>query len=79
MIHELKCWPEPFHHILTGSKRFEFRLNDRNYQVGDTLRLKEYWPDKKQYTGFVLEADVSYILTEGFGLPEGYCIMSIVI
>jgi hypothetical protein len=44
MTHELKCWPEFFQAILSGSKTFEARRDDRNFKVGDNLVLKEWTP-----------------------------------
>ena len=61
-IHELKIWPEFFAHVLDGSKTFEYRLNDRNYQVGDTLFLQEYRPDTQSYTGRSIRKTITYIL-----------------
>lgn len=46
--HDLKCWPEFFRPLCQGIKTFEVRLNDRNYQVGDTLQLWEWKPEKKE-------------------------------
>jgi ASC-1-like (ASCH) protein len=61
MTHELKCWPEFFKEVKEGRKKFEFRINDRNYKVGDYLILKE-WDNKKQcYTGEICSRYVSYI------------------
>ena len=79
MIHELKIWPEYFDSILYGDKTFEFRFNDRNYQSGDSLCLKEFSPVTKEYTNRSLHVFVSSILYDvpDFGLKEGYCIMSI--
>jgi len=42
--HILKCWPGPFAAVLDGSKRFEYRVDDRGYRVGDILHLREYVP-----------------------------------
>lgn len=42
--HRLKCWSSYFVHVLSGAKRFEIRLNDRGYQVGDVLVLEEFHP-----------------------------------
>ena len=42
--HELKSWPKFFSPMMDGSKTFEIRNNDRNFQVGDLLILKEFEP-----------------------------------
>lgn len=77
--HELKIWPAPFHDMQRCVKTFEFRKNDRDYKVGDHLRLREWDPEKKDYTGAILWRLVTYILPGGsFGLPEDYVIMSVV-
>jgi len=39
--HTIKCHRTSFVHCWTGAKRAEFRLNDRNYQVGDTVVMEE--------------------------------------
>jgi len=77
MIHDLKCWIDPFEEIRSGKKKFEYRLNDRNYEVGDELHLNEWDPVLKKYTGRYVYKRVTSILQKGFGLPDGYCIMSI--
>lgn len=75
--HKIKCWSEPFSEIMSGKKKFEYRLNDRNYEVGDYLYLQEWNPKTKSYTGRSIKKCVTSILTSGFGLPEGYCVMSL--
>ena len=82
MEHELKCWPEYFGAILSGKKQFEVRLNDRDFKAGDTLKLLEFDPISKQYTGRCEIRVVSYIMRDSdlFGLSAlqpGYVIMSI--
>jgi Domain of unknown function (DUF3850) len=47
MKHTLKTWPEFFGPINDGTKTFEIRANDRNFQVGDELRLREFKPCPK--------------------------------
>lgn len=42
--HELKIWPEQFEAVKSGIKRFEFQKNDRDFQVGDLLRLRKFYP-----------------------------------
>ena len=44
MTHELKCWPAFFNKIRSGEKNFEVRKNDRYFQEGDELLLKEFIP-----------------------------------
>lgn len=77
--HELKCWFKPFDAIADGSKRFEWRKNDRGFAVGDTLILRRYDPHNGAgYTGEHQVVRVTYMLTgPTYGIPEGYCIMSI--
>ncbi len=78
MIHDLKCWTPFYDDILSGRKTFEWRINDRGFQVGDVLRLKEYDQAKDQYTGRVYHAVVRYMIEGGqFGIPDEYCIMGI--
>jgi Domain of unknown function (DUF3850) len=60
--HELKSWPEFFEPVASGVKSFELRKNDRNFQVGDELRLREYDPVKKHYTGRDIFATVIYVM-----------------
>lgn len=75
--HKLKTWPEYFSAIAQGQKSFELRFNDRNFQLGDILELKEWHPSQKKYTGRTMLKRVTYIL-EGFkGIESDYVIMSI--
>ncbi len=48
---EKKCWPEYFEKIIKGEKGFELRLADFEISRGDTLVLKEWNPETRQYTG----------------------------
>ena len=62
MNHELKTWPVYFSAIWDGLKRFEVRLNDREYRTGDLLRLREY--DEGRYTGREIYAIAGYIMSD---------------
>ena len=74
--HSLKILPEYFEAILIGDKTFEIRKNDRIYQVGDKLILKE-WKDNN-YTGRILKKEITYILDDSSGyVLEGYVVMGI--
>lgn len=45
MIHELKIWPQYYCRVADGSKTFEIINNDRGFQFGDTVILKEFDPN----------------------------------
>ncbi len=81
MEHELKTWPEYFQLMVNGDKSFELRKNDRDFQVGQKLILKEYDKDLKEYSGRILHCNISYVLkgdeAEAFGLKKGFCIMGL--
>jgi hypothetical protein len=76
--HELKCWPPFFQAILEGDKNFEVRKNDRGFQAGDVLRLREWDPKKvaNNYTGRDFPMVVTYVLS-GFGIQDGYVVMGL--
>jgi histidinol phosphatase-like PHP family hydrolase len=79
MTHELKIYPWYYCAMATQKKKFELRENDRNYQVGDILVLKEFDPATKRYTGFEMKCKVTYILTlsEFLMLDTEYVILSV--
>jgi len=61
-----------------NDKPFEVRKNDRDYQINDILWLKEFDPDKQEYTGNECRRRVTYILHGGdFGIEKGYCVMGL--
>lgn len=64
--HGLKTIPEFFEHVCSGAKRFEIRLNDRDFKVNDRVILFEYDNITERYTGRVCPNDgvtfrISYI------------------
>ena len=77
--HELKCYPIPFQAVVEGLKTFEWRRNDRDFCCGDLLELREYEQGYVyQYTGRKITVKVIYVIYgPDFGIPQGYCIMSI--
>lgn len=58
---EKKIWPEYFQQVLDNKKMFELRLNDFEIEEGDTLVLKEWDPETKEYTGREVEKQVGYV------------------
>lgn len=81
--HELKTWPVPFHALTTFKKKFEFRKNDRDFQLGDLLYLRQWDPETMEYSHRYVIAEVTFIMQRGQeghctdGLQEGYCAMGI--
>jgi len=76
-VHFLKIMPRFFQRVLSGNKTAELRKNDRSYQVGDILVLREFYNDK--YTGREVVVTVSDIVrTSDFrdGLRNGTCMLS---
>ena len=77
MVHELRILPKWFEDVACQKKTFEIRKNDRDYNVGDTLILKEWY--KGRFTGREIKRTVSYIYYgDGvYGLSENYVVMAI--
>lgn len=73
--HDLKTWPEYFKEVAAGTKLFEIRKNDRNFQVGDTLFLWEFDPNKKKITGEFLQAKITYLTN--FAQKDDYVVLGI--
>lgn len=81
-LHNLKTLQPYFDDVLKGKKNFELRKDDRDYQVGDVLRLFE---GDEQVDDFqarenknFIYAQVIYKLEGGiYGLEEGFCILGI--
>lgn len=74
--HELKCWLRYFEAIVHGKKTFDLRYNDRDYRIGDTLILREYDNDKKEYTRRQTRVRVTDTFAD-FGLISGWIAISI--
>ena len=78
MLHVLKTVQPYFEALWSGEKRFEVRKNDRGFQVGDSLCLREYDAAARSYSGRLVMANVLYVLIgPQFGVEAGYCVMSL--
>lgn len=88
-VHDLKVWPPYFDALADGSKPFEVRRDDRQFRVGDVLRLRE-WDlhpgtaqeiEAKGYTGREVTLRVTYVLAglaaHQFGVAQGYCVLGL--
>ena len=58
---EKKLLPEFFDPIVSGKKKYELRLADFDIKEGDELRLREWNPEKKEYTGREVTKKVTYV------------------
>ena len=72
--------------IDSGLKTFELRKNDRRYKPGDIIVLKEWEPNKQEFTGRQCRKRISYVFegagTVGVieplrGLSQGYAILGL--
>ncbi|TDE03437.1 DUF3850 domain-containing protein [Jiangella asiatica] len=89
MIHELKTVPPWFERIVEGEKTVEVRKDDRDFQTGDTLRLREWDPERNpvyrtgdgyhRYTGREVDVAVTHALRGFEGLADGWVALSITV
>jgi hypothetical protein len=74
--HTLKTWPVYYQAIADGSKTFEVRKNDRRFEVGDVLDLREWDPQTGAFTGREMGKVVSYVMRGGaFGIDPDFCVL----
>lgn len=73
-IHALKTLPEYYRDVVAGVKTFEIRKNDRGFQVGDALILREFDPETG-YTGDMISRNITYITD--FAQQAEYVVMGI--
>jgi len=84
-IHDVKSWPQYFQPVLLGKKVWEYRINDRDYHVGDLILMKEWVPEedlspitnRNYFTGKWVLADITSVHGGLPGMKEGYCILNI--
>lgn len=77
MKHKIKILQRYISRIIDGTKTFEIRKNDRDYQVGDVIEFDIIRDD----TDFLIPAVIpSYWITYihfGLGLQDGYVVLGI--
>lgn len=77
-IHELKVWTAYVEALQTGDKPFEVRRDDRGFQKGDTLILKEFDPQTQQYGPWSAAYLITYVLGGGrFGIEPGFAVLGL--
>ena len=83
-VHIVKSWPRFFDAISSGVRTHELRRNDRKYQVGDALELREYDPTISRFTGRTCIVEITSITSiaepcavSDEALHKDFCILSI--
>lgn len=75
VVHDLKTDSGPFWD-LGRKKLLELRRDDRGYEVGDLLRLREHDRVAGEYLGGITWARVAHV-QRGYGLQPGYVALSL--
>jgi hypothetical protein len=73
--HSLKTLNPYFAQVCVGEKTAELRLDDRGFEVGDTLRLQE-WSEESDYTGTVCFVTVTDVCVYEPALKPGWVMLS---
>lgn len=71
--HELKIKPQYFKDVISGLKTFEVRKNDRNFEVGDIITLREF--ENGKFTGKSINVEIVYILNDEEYCKESYGVL----
>lgn len=71
--HELKIKPQYFKDVISGLKTFEVRKNNRNFEVGDIITLREF--ENGKFTGKSINVEIVYILNDEEYCKESYVVL----
>jgi len=74
MNHMLKIAPAYFQAVRDGRKTFEIRKNDRHFEEGDGVTLREY---DGGYTGRLHAATIGYVTA--YEQQPGYVVFSLLL
>ena len=76
VTHTLKSLPHYFHAIRRKEKNFDVRRDDRGFQKGDTVILREWDPKFLRFVGNDEHRKIKYILAGGqFGIEPGFVVL----
>ena len=77
-LHELRILPKWFKAMMFEGKDFEIRFNDRRFEVGDCLLMRE-WDELSGYTGNYIKAKIKYVYqgTGEYGVSKECCILGL--
>jgi len=71
-VHELKSWPAEFAAVAEGRKTFEIRKDDRGFEPGDIVVLREYLPGESMTGRSCGPFRIDYVERSAC-IPEGWC------
>lgn len=76
--HVLKADHAPFRAVWSGQKPYEVRRFDRDFRVGDVLKLLEHDRETGRYSGAKMKARITYVTKPGeYGLPADTGVLGI--
>jgi hypothetical protein len=77
-VHVLKTMTPWFQRVLDGTKTYEVRFNDRGFQKGDGVKLREVSGDSRLATGREWSGFVGDVFSSGFGADlQGFVVFSL--
>ncbi len=75
--HEVKILTQFYNRVFTEQKTFEIRKNDRDYQVGDILLMREFDPEKREYINHSQPISARIVYMSAFEQKEGFVVLGI--
>lgn len=72
MLHELKIEKQYLDNLVSGRKKAEVRINDRDYQLGDEIKFTDHSELTAEHYYFT----VTHVHS-GLGLRENYVVLSL--
>lgn len=75
MHHVLKIETPYFEAVLSGKKTFEIRYDDRGYNAGDTIELREIHPNNGITSGRKAQAAIGYVTA--YKQNQGFVVFSL--
>jgi hypothetical protein len=77
--HDIKEHAVYFHELWSGARTFEIRRDDRGYDVGHTVKICEWLPEAKIYTGRFVRGTITFLrrsgpIARGVDVPAGVLI-----
>jgi hypothetical protein len=77
-LHELKTSPPYFAAVALGMKTFDIRFNDREFEVGDLLHLREYdGGEDGAYSGRSCVRKITYVMADPQYVLQGSVVLGI--